>query len=178
MEVKESLKGQIETILREFMTIYTELPIVLKENENNDKVGFPRIEFEVLEINLNQEIMTISVENNDIDKTIIDNYNRTSRYMLDFVLIHKPDNEGHIDKLIKVLTNYYKLDRYFNYFDYSQYDVEDITINHDFKPTNRGMFYLDQSIKRDGYSFTLDVETIDKDIIPMGVYMKRGEFIE
>ena len=49
-------------------------------------------------------------------------------------------------------------------------------MNQDFKPSNRNMFYLDQSIKRDGYSFTLDVDIVDKDIIPMGAYMKRGEF--
>lgn len=178
MEAKESLKGQLETILREFMMNNISYPIVLKENENNSNVGFPRIEFEILEINLNQETLTIFAENNEEDKTIVDNYNKTSRYMLDFTVIHKPDNEARVDKLINSLTNYWKLDRYFNTYNYYSYDLEDITINRDFKSTNKNTFYLDQSIKRDGYSFTFDIETTDKDIIPMGVYMKRGDFSE
>lgn len=178
IETKENLKGQLETIFWEFIKSKTDIPAVLKDSDNLIEKGYPRIEFEIIEINLNQENMSISNECDYDELTIIDNYNRTSRYMLDFVLVHTPGSTANIDSLIKYFSNYWKLDRYFNHFDYSQYDIEDITVNHDFKTTNKSAFYLDQSIKRDGYSFTFDVETTDKDIIPMGIHMKRGEFIE
>lgn len=175
-EDKTNIRGQIETIIWELMKSKTDINIVLKDSDDIDSIGYPRIEFEVIEINLNQDNMSISNEYDMEDLNIVDNYNRTCRYMIDFVLIHTPENEVNIDELIKYLTNYWKMDKYFYNFDYSKYDIEDITIIQDFKPSNRNMFYLDQAIKRDGYSFTLDVDIVDKDIIPMGAYMKRGEF--
>ncbi|WP_438517492.1 hypothetical protein [Cetobacterium sp.] len=172
---KESLKGQLETILRGFLIGKTRHNLVLKENEDNNDVGYPRVEFEVIEINPNQESMTIHSENDDEGQNIIDNYNRTARYMFDFVFIHKSDDESNIDGLLNIITNKWKLDRYFYNLDYKDYDIQDITINQDFKAENRNMFYLDQSIKIDGYSFTFDVEINDKDVIAMGVTMRRGE---
>ena len=174
-----NIKSQLEIIFKKLLSDNTDFKVALMENEDNDRLGYPRIEFQILEINLNQENMSIDPVNDDVGLNIVDNYNRTSRYMLDFTFIHKSDEDDDIDKVVKLLSNYYKMDNYFYNLDYTKYeDIEDITLNHDFKSDNKNMFYSDQSINRDNYTVTFDVEIIEKDIIPMGVYMKRGEFIE
>lgn len=175
-ENKEGVKGQLEEILRELLIKHTTYDVVNSQNENNTK--YPRIEFEVFEVNLNQEIMTTTSEYDEVDRNIIDNYNRISRYLFDFTLIHKVGTEGNIDNLLKTLTNYYKMDRYFHYLDYSEYDIKDITVNQDFKINNLSKFFLDQNMKRDNYTFTLDVELEEKDIIAAGIIFERGDSIE
>lgn len=173
-----NLRYELGKVMGNLLKINTHYPLVLAEDEKASKMGYPRFEFQILEVNSNQETMSIDSTYDSENEVIEDNYNRIARYMLDFTLIYKANEKINIDPLIKYLTNYYKLDRYFIAYDFSEGNFRDITINRDFKQTNKNMFYSDQSISRDGYSFTFDVEIIDKDIIPAGLKMKRGEFIE
>lgn len=150
----------------------TNYPICLKSEEQADKLGYPRIEFEVLEIT---PANIITVHNKSLDDTmeIEDSYDRLATYMIDFNFIKKGDKSSeNIDELILFLSNYWKIDKYFDSLDYTGLSIQDLVYNRDLKAQNKNMFYNDQSITRDGYSFTLEVQIITKDIIPAAVYGK------
>ena len=170
------IKNELYKILGNLIKGKTNYSLGRVDDENVAKLGYPRLEFQLFEINLNEDM---SISNTyDIDsKEIIDSYNRISRYMLDITAIYTSKEGIDIDNLLKFLTNYYKLDTFFHLYDFKGV-VKDIVINRDFKSVNKNEFYLDQSISRDGYTFTFDVESIDIDRIPAGIIMRRGEYIE
>lgn len=171
-----SIKDELYRILGNLIKSKTIYSLGRADDENIVKLGYPRLEFKLFEINLNEDM---SLSNTYLEESmeIEDNYNRISRYMLDITAIYTPKDKINIDELLKFLTNYYKLDTFFHLYNFKGI-VKDIVVNRDFRSINKNEFYLDQSISRDGYTFTFDVETTDTDRIPAGVIMRRGEYIE
>lgn len=171
------IENELYKILGNLIQSNTIYSLGRSEDEKISKLGYPRLEFEIFSISLNKD-MSISNEYDNESLEIVDNYNRTAKYMIDITAIYSKDKSMDIDSLLKFLTNYYKLDRFFHLYDFSSSVIKDITINRDFKATDKSGFYLDQSIGRDGYTFTFDVELIDSDRIPAGIKMIRGEYNE
>lgn len=170
-----NIKKELRKIFKKLAESKTSYPVVLKTAQGIENIGYPRIEFEVLEIKLNS---SLTVGNKYLEETmeIEDSYNRVSTYMIDFNFIKKGNKSENIDDLILLLSNQWKMDRYFDNLNLEEFFIQDLVYNRDFKSQNKDFFYNDQSVTRNGYSFTVDVDLVEKDIIPAGVHgIFKGE---
>ncbi|MEG3013100.1 MAG: hypothetical protein RR795_01410 [Cetobacterium sp.] len=172
--MNDGIRGQLEEIFYKLLSKNTEYNCILKDQEKKNQLKYPRIEFEIIEINENYDILAIDNDYDENTHEIIDNYNIISEYMLDFDFIYKSDKSANIDKLKKILTNKFKLSRYFSSLNYDNYDVKDLVVMSDLKIVNKNQFYADQSISINAYSLNFIVQLYDKDMIPAGIIMKRG----